>query len=130
MHRLIVPFLVLSVLIFSSVMAQAATEVPADLILTPPETMRAKKSPVDFSHTIHGAAKIECATCHHTWDGTSNIQSCSASGCHDQDGKRGPNSFYAAFHDKKSEASCLGCHKSVKKQGNANVPTSCKSCHS
>lgn len=129
MYRFIIAFLTFSVFVFGATSALAATDAPADLRLTPPETMRAKKTPVDFSHNTHDAADIACATCHHNWDGESEVQSCAASGCHDQPGKRGVNSFYAAFHNKKTEASCLGCHKSLKKQGNKDVPTSCKSCH-
>jgi len=116
-------------LLLSASMALAAVEAPGDMVLRPPEGMEAKKSFVDFSHSIHGAAKIDCVTCHHTWDQKSEISSCSVAGCHDQPGKKGDNSFYMAFHEKQSDISCLGCHKTEKKNGNKNVPVSCKSCH-
>jgi hypothetical protein len=113
----------------NSPFAWAAFDAPIDLKLGPPENIKASKTLVDFSHNKHGAAKIDCVTCHHAWDGKSEVKKCGTAGCHDQPGKKGDNAFYTAFHSKKSEASCLGCHKKVKKQGNANVPVSCKSCH-
>lgn len=129
MHRFILSTMTLCVLILAAAFAFAAVEAPGDLKLGPPEGMKASKTLVDFSHAKHGDAKVECVTCHHTWDSKSEIKSCAAAGCHDQPGKKGKNAFYVAFHAKKSEASCLGCHKIVKKQGNKVVPVSCKSCH-
>jgi len=128
MHRFIMTTLTLSVLILAGTFTWAATTAPMDLKIGPPEGMKATKTLVDFSHEKHGTAKIECATCHHTWDGKSDIKSCSVSGCHDQPGKKGNTTFYIAFHSKKSETSCLGCHKIVKK-GGTPVPVACKSCH-
>lgn len=128
MHRFALITLTLCSLILGIAMVATATETPADLKLGPPEGMKATKPLVDFSHATHGAAKIECATCHHTWDGTSDVKSCATAGCHDQPGKKGKTAFYTAFHSKKSETSCLGCHKIVKKNGKV-VPIGCKSCH-
>ncbi len=128
MHRFLISTMTLCVLILAAALAWAAVEAPADLKLGPPEGMKASKTLVDFSHTKHSAAKVECVTCHHTWDSKSEVKSCAAPGCHDQPGKKGKNSFYTAFHTKKSEASCVGCHKIVKKTGK-KVPVSCKSCH-
>lgn len=130
MHRFVMTTMTLCVLVLASAFAWASVEPPADIKLAPPEGMKASKTLVDFSHARHGAAKIECETCHHTWDGESEVLSCSASGCHDQPGKRGDNSFYRAFHSRKSETSCVGCHKIVKKKDRKSpVPISCKSCH-
>lgn len=129
MHRFIISTMTLCVLILAAALAWAAVEAPADLKLGPPEGMKASKTLVEFSHAKHGAANVECATCHHTWDGKSKVQSCAAPGCHDQPGKKGETAFYSAFHAKKAENSCLGCHKIAKKAGKANVPVSCKSCH-
>ena len=129
MHRFIMTITTLSVLILGSALAWAAVDAPADLKLGPPEGMKATKTLVDFSHSKHDAANIDCVSCHHTWDSKSDIQSCSAAGCHNQKGKKEVNSFYFAFHNKKSETSCVGCHKVAKKNGNKNVPVGCKSCH-
>jgi len=128
MHRFIMITMTLCVLILASALAWAAVEAPADLKLGPPEGMKASKPLVDFSHEKHGTAKVECVTCHHTWDGKSEVKSCATPACHDQAGKKGQNAFYTAFHSKKSETSCLGCHKIVKKSGTP-VPVSCKACH-
>ena len=128
MHRFIMITMTLCVLILASALAWAAVEAPADLKLGPPEGMKVSKPLVDFSHEKHDAAKIECASCHHTWDGKAEVQSCSTAACHDQSGKKGTTAFYTAFHSKKSEISCLGCHKIVKKEGKP-VPVSCKACH-
>lgn len=128
MQRSILATFILSLTLLTASMAGAATEAPIDLILSPPEGMKATKALVNFPHSKHDAAKIECVTCHHTWDGQAEVKKCGTAGCHDQPGKKGENSFYAAYHAKKSDASCLGCHKTLKMEGK-EVPTSCKSCH-
>lgn len=127
MLRTILSAIILSVTILAAAPAMA-TDTPVDLTLRPPEGMKANKTFVAFPHARHEAAELDCITCHHTWDGTSEIQKCATSGCHDQPGKKGANSFYAAFHNKRTENSCLGCHKVEKKAGR-DVPISCKSCH-
>ena len=128
MHRFIMTTTTLCVLVLASALAWATVEAPADMKLGPPEGMKAKKTLVDFSHVKHDAAKVECVTCHHAWDGKSEVKSCATPACHDQSGKKGKNAFYTAFHSKKSETSCLGCHKIVKKSGKP-VPVACKACH-
>ena len=130
MQRLIMTILAAIAATLIATMAWAAPEAPGDLKLGPPEGLEAKKPLVDFSHTGHGAAKIDCATCHHTWDGAGEIKSCGTAGCHDQPGKKGANAFYAAFHNKKADASCLGCHKTTNKRDGTKLPVSCKDCHS
>jgi len=129
MHRFIISTATLCVLILAVTFAWAATKAPESLTLSPPETIKATKTFVTFPHAKHEAAKLECATCHHTWDGKSEIKNCSTAGCHDQPGKKGETAYYTAFHAKKTDSSCLGCHKTMKKQGRKNVPVSCKQCH-
>ncbi|WP_319542978.1 cytochrome c3 family protein [uncultured Pseudodesulfovibrio sp.] len=129
MYRIIMIATTLCVLTLTTAMGFAATEAPGDLKLGPPEGMKATKTLVDFSHAKHDAAKIDCTSCHHTWDGTSDIQSCATPGCHDQPGKKGETAYYSAFHAKNSDKSCLGCHKIIKKRDGKPVPVSCKSCH-
>lgn len=129
MQRFILSILALCVLVLTVSVASAAPKAPADLKLGPPEGIKATKTMVHFSHAKHEAAKIECTSCHHTWDGkNAEIKSCAATGCHDQPGKKGQNAYYTAFHTKKSDQSCLGCHKIMKKNGKV-VPVSCKQCH-
>ena len=128
MQRFILSILALCVLVLTVSVASAAPEAPAELKLGPPEGYKATKTMVDFSHTKHANAKVECASCHHTWDGKSEIKSCASAACHDQPGKKGETAFYNAFHSKKSDTSCLGCHKIMKKDGKV-VPVACKDCH-
>ncbi|BCS86900.1 cytochrome c3 family protein [Pseudodesulfovibrio sediminis] len=129
MYRLIMTILTVCMLTLAGGLANAAPDAPGDLKLGPPEGMTASKTMVDFSHKRHDDAKIDCVTCHHTWDGKSDIQSCATPGCHDQPGKKEKTAYYTAFHSKKAENSCLGCHKIVKKRDGKPVPVSCKSCH-
>lgn len=129
MHRYVLSTMTLCSLLLAASLPTAAENKPVNLILSPPEGVKASKAFVAFPHAQHEAAKLDCVTCHHTWDQKSEVRQCSTSGCHDQPGKKGATSFYAAFHSKKSDASCLGCHKKMKKAGNKAVPVSCKSCH-
>ena len=101
-----------------------AVDAPGDMMLKAPAGAKMKKAPVAFSHG-GGHKDIDCTVCHHTWDGKSAVKSCAAEGCHtDMKDKKGPASFYKAFHDKKSKASCVGCHK-IEKKG----PKKCAECH-
>ena len=127
MYRFMSITLTLAALIMSASLAVAAPEVPGPLMLVPPAGMEATKAGVNFPHDRHGAAKVDCVTCHHTWDGQAAVQSCSAPGCHDQAGKKETNAFYSAFHSKNGN-SCLACHKTMKKEGR-NVPVGCADCH-
>ncbi|BDQ35576.1 cytochrome c3 family protein [Pseudodesulfovibrio portus] len=128
MQRFILSILALCALVLTVSMATAATEAPAELKLEAPAGIKATKNPVTFPHAKHDAAGVECATCHHTWDSKSDVQSCSTAGCHDQPGKKGETAYYSAFHAKNADNSCLGCHKIMKKEGKV-VPVSCKDCH-
>ncbi len=109
--------------------AYAGTTAPADMMLVAPAGMQARKPDVPFSHTLHAKQGLECKTCHHTWNGASEMRKCGSPGCHDQPGKKDGMSFYKAFHDSRSEKSCVGCHKAAKKAGNIKAPTSCRQCH-
>jgi hypothetical protein len=127
MHRILLT-IAACLLVLTAIPALAAPPAPADMRLAPPPSMQAAKAPVDFSHALHGKAAIDCATCHHTWDGKGEIASCATAGCHDQPGKKEAASFYAAFHAKNSTGSCLGCHKDMVRQGRT-APVACKDCH-
>lgn len=127
MRRIVIPLLALCSLALAAT-ALAGPVSPDNLRLGPPEGIEASKSLVDFPHGRHAQTATDCATCHHTWDGQSDIRSCGAPGCHDQPGKKGQTAFYTAFHARKTERSCLGCHKAEKKAGKA-VPVSCAQCH-
>ena len=109
-----------------------AVDAPGDMMLTPPEGMKFKKEakpPVPFSHEKH--KEIDCATCHHTWDGSSDIQKCTDSGCHDsleyksKENKDDIKLVEVAYH----EMCYQGCHKDLKKEKKPTGPTSCAKCH-
>jgi len=125
------------VLIFMALGAvSAAPPVPEGVItLQVPEGEKATRPRVDFRHEVH--ADLDCAKCHHMWDGSSDvIQPCNDAGCHDDyKDKRGPNSYYQAFHSPARDlehASCMSCHRELLKAGETAGPTSCakgSSCH-
>jgi hypothetical protein len=100
-----------------------AVEAPADMKIKAPDGYDKVTQPeVAFSHKGH--AKMDCKACHHKGEAT---QKCSAAGCHDSKDskdKTSEHSFYKAFHDMKSEHSCIGCHKKE-----AKGPTKCPECH-
>ncbi len=89
------------------------------LTLSTPRGMVPQRSPVAFPHSRH--FDYTCKSCHHTWDGLSQVSSCAASGCHDQvtanrgkKVKRAPDPankpyFKAAYHQ-----NCIACHKRLK----------------
>jgi hypothetical protein len=96
--------------------------VPMGVIVLQPEgTVEPERSPVEFHHSKHFI--YECRTCHHKWDGKTQISSCTASGCHDLlESPKKPTKYLAytetgikyfkyAFHQ-----SCVGCHKAIKAQ--------------
>jgi hypothetical protein len=118
------------------------------LALAPPVGVTPKRSAVAFPHSQHFG--YTCKTCHHKWDGNSQVQSCTASKCHDQlslpvkSKKTRANSLEAiryykyAFHQQ-----CIGCHSEIKihndklERSRKKIkeplqwpgPTSCVGCH-
>ena len=106
-----------------------AVDAPGDMVIKVPAGAKSTKTPVKFSHKGHAA--VDCATCHHTWDGKAAIKKCDSEGCHidaSKKGKKEPTSFYSAFHAKKDN-SCVGCHKAMKKAKKNTGPTKCGDCH-
>jgi hypothetical protein len=118
------------------------------LALAPPVGVTPKRSAVAFPHSMHFG--YTCRTCHHKWDGRSQVQSCTASKCHDQlslpersekvpDFKLEKIRYYKhAFHHQ-----CISCHREIKihntelEHSGSNIkeplrrpgPTSCMGCH-
>ena len=122
-------------------MGNLSVSAPEDAELTLPDSL--------FPHSRH--MTFACATCHHKWDYTEDLQSCTASGCHDlgkqpeksvEDGQYTEESiryYKYAYHQM-----CRGCHRDINAQnreinkellagGNMelkrNGPVSCKGCH-
>lgn len=109
----------------------AGNKAADNMVLKAPEGVKMTKAPVDFPHKQHVDAKLDCFTCHHKSTDQNAIGGCSVEGCHtdaSKAAKKDPKGFYQAFHSKKSDASCLACHKKVKKEGK-QVPVGCKECH-
>ena len=116
------------------------------LTIDPPEEVYAKRPSVQFPHGLHFG--FACTDCHHDWDGESEIEGCSAEGCHDQvepdsasrDINHPDNTLYylTAYHK-----ACIGCHKAQLEEQKevlknplrkketlpAAGPVSCKGCH-
>jgi len=97
-----------------------------------PNGQKMTKTAVTFPHKAHvDGSKIDCLTCHHKATSKDDVKGCASEGCHtdaSKAAKKDPKGFYQAFHSKKLDASCLGCHKKEKKAGK-KVPVSCKACH-
>jgi hypothetical protein len=89
---------------------------PLVLTFKKPEPLKKSNfSVITFSHVQH--QKVACGSCHHMWDGSSDIQSCSADGCHDEYGTlTGTMSYFKAFHARDAEYSCYGCHLRLNKE--------------
>ena len=120
-----------------------------DIVIGPPESVEPKRSAVDFPHSRHFAA-VDCRTCHHTWQGTEIIKSCTTSGCHDvavsptksEPGSVNPD-LAIRYYKTGYHQLCIGCHKEIKvqnKQLEASFkqlkdtltvpgPTGCIQCH-
>lgn len=118
------------------------------LMLRPPSSVEAQRSPVAFDHGRHMI--LACNSCHHTWEGVEPITGCMAAGCHDLDAlPRKADSttidrsqafryYKDAFHGQ-----CIGCHRTMQqeiRQMAASVapidgrlpvtgPTGCIDCH-
>ena len=118
------------------------------LALAPPVGVISKRSVVAFPHSQHFS--YTCRTCHHKWDGKTQVKSCTVSQCHDQlssplkmktmsDYGSDSNRYYKyAFHEQ-----CIGCHKGIKTHNvkmersrkrlkeplQTTGPTGCVGCH-
>lgn len=109
----------------------AGAKEPDSVTMKAPEGVEMTKPAVVFPHKKHVDTGIDCMVCHHKAESKDAIGSCSAAGCHtdaSKEAKKDPKGFYAAFHGKGADASCLACHKKEKKAGKA-APVGCKDCH-
>ena len=100
-----------------------------------PVALEVKDTPelsVMFDHKAHGEVgctvchhKPRCAICHYNpKDKQSPYASCSAAGCHQDEGRSlDPQSRFMAFHDRDSARSCFGCHVA---EGRTD---GCRPCH-
>ncbi|HMB31254.1 MAG TPA: cytochrome c3 family protein [Desulfohalobiaceae bacterium] len=92
-------------------------------------------TPVTMPHQLHVQKIGNCMLCHHKFnDPKEQFIKCTSSGCHDQLNAQGKemnnvNASYFAYHSRGNIKSCIGCHESRKKAGNATGPISCTKCH-
>ena len=99
--------------------------IPVDIIvIEPPETVEAKRSPVDFPHSVHFS--YSCQTCHHKWEGEVVLKSCQASGCHDLDTSPKRSASGAvdpaaamAYYKNAYHSMSISCHKSIEASNKA-----------
>ena len=121
---------ILSIVLLSVSFAVVGSEIPADknVIVFP-----GKLGDVTFNHKLHsglenvgGVEKVECSTCHHTYESEGAIKACSD--CHVRSTKAAPEGtpdLKKAFHFR-----CRSCHKYTMEQGkHAGPDKKCKLCH-
>ncbi|MCJ2166161.1 MULTISPECIES: cytochrome c3 family protein [unclassified Pseudodesulfovibrio] len=129
---LIISLMVAALVCVFALPAVIAGTAPADVItMEVPAGAEATKSAVSFPHKKHVDGGLDCLVCHHKSTSKDDVKGCAVEGCHadaSKAAKKDPKGFYAAFHSKASDASCLACHKTNKKAGKA-VPVACKECH-
>lgn len=134
MKRLFLICLALAALTCAATVAMAADiEAPEGPVEMKFPAEGNKYAPVQFLHHDGHLQYTDCKTCHHTWDGTSALLSCSSDGCHSdtsRENKREPTSYDSAFHARKADQSCVGCHQKVSKENkDSAAPTKCNDCH-
>ena len=121
---------ILSIALLSIAFTVVGGEIPADknIIVFP-----GKLGDVTFNHKLHsglenvgGVEKVECSTCHHTYEGEGAVKACSD--CHVRGKKADPAGapdLKKAFHFR-----CRNCHKYTMEQGkHAGPDKKCKLCH-
>ncbi len=101
----------------------SAADAPADGLEMKYPGEKTKYAPMKFDHSKH-VEGIECATCHHKMAENPDMKCTSCHADTSKEAKKTPEGHYKAFHSSKAEASCLGCHKKMKKG-----PKKCNDCH-
>ena len=120
----------LSIILLLVSFTVVGSEIPADknVIVFP-----GKLGDVTFNHKLHsglqdvgGLEKVECSTCHHTYEGEGAVKTCGD--CHVRSKKsvtEGTPDLKKAFHFR-----CRSCHKYTMEQGTKAGPDKmCKLCH-
>ncbi len=90
-----------------------------EITLKPPESVEAKRAPVEFPHARHFT--YECRACHHTWEGDEVIVGCQTSGCHDvaelpkaSEGGLADKDYAMLYYKNAYHSACISCHKDIK----------------
>lgn len=136
MKRLSIIFLALAltVSIAAAAFAVAMPDAPKEKVEMKFPGEKNKFAPIMFEHhDRHLAIEGSCVSCHHKWDGKSDITGCRVEGCHvdfSKANKKQPTSYDSGFHFRKSTKSCVGCHTATIKANKASVaPKKCNDCH-
>jgi len=126
MRYLVVLFILLLPVSFAAV----GSEIPADkgVIVFPGKTGN-----VTFNHKLHsgltnvgGVEKVECSTCHHTYEGEGLPKACGE--CHVR--KKSDSTADTPIRKKVFHLRCRGCHKYTMEEGkHAGPDKKCKLCH-
>jgi len=121
---------IFSIVLLSVSFAAVGSEVPVDKSII---VFHGKLGDVTFLHELHsglenvgGLKKVECNTCHHTYQGEGAVKPCSD--CHVRGKKQAASEtpdLKKAFHFR-----CRNCHKYTMEQGkHAGPDKKCKLCH-
>jgi len=121
---------IFSIVLLSVSFTAMGGEIPVDknIIVFP-----GKLGDVTFNHELHsgltnvgGVEKVECSTCHHTYEGEGQVKACGD--CHVRSKKQAATDTLVlrkAFHFR-----CRNCHKYTMEQGkHAGPDKKCKLCH-
>ena len=121
---------IFSIVLLSISFMVVGSEIPADknIIVFP-----GKLGDVTFNHKLHsglenvgGVEKVECSTCHHTYEGEGVVKPCRD--CHV--GAKKQASAEALDLKKAFHFRCRECHKYTMEQGkHAGPDKKCKLCH-
>jgi len=119
-------------LLFLTVGALTAADVPEDIMIDCQGYKADKKGPVKFTHKKHSADyKVACTECHHdykdgknVWKEGDPVKKCSE--CHNPLKKQGKAmKLKNAYHK-----NCKNCHKALAKAGKKTGPfKKCNECH-
>jgi len=123
---------VFSGLLFVTVGALTAADVPDEIVISSECYKKDIKGPVKFTHKKHAEDyNIGCSECHHVYKDGKNVwkegdpvQKCSA--CHDPEKRDGDvDKLKNAYHK-----NCKNCHKTLGKEGKPTGPyKKCNDCH-
>jgi hypothetical protein len=118
------------------------------LVLEPLSGAEQHRSSVQFPHATH--FDYACKRCHHDWNGKTEVQNCTTSGCHDQvktpkfdATKEASETMAIKYYKKAFHELCIGCHKDIKQKNKElefsqktltvalakTGPTGCIQCH-
>lgn len=136
----VIPILVLSLLAVGFLLgsgyakdcpeSEKEIELEKTIITETPEGVESTQPQVTFPHLNH-AMEYGCAACHHQWEPDTEASPAKCFECHSNTKERtGEDSYFAAFHDRQAETSCLGCHMTTSRdEDSSSGPLKCNECH-